>query len=369
MNNEQNDANFLKNLRQKIDHWAAEAGFQQISVTDTELSNASKYYEEWLDKNYHASMAWMKNNAEKRIKPNLLLPGTARIISARMNYLPPETQQIKILKSPDKAYISRYALGRDYHKLIRKKLARIAEKIRDEATNYNLDQRAFVDSAPVLERPIAEKAGLGWVGKHTLLIDEHEGSWFFLGEIFTNLPLPIDNTPKANRCGDCSACLKVCPTDAFPKAYQLDASRCISYLTIEHSGPIPEEFREPIGNRVFGCDDCQAICPWNKYAKTTLEKDFYPRNGLEDSDLASLFLWSEKNYLKRTEGSAIRRIGYENWQRNLAVGLGNATKTEKNVNALQQQLDSASPMVKEHIQWALHRLDDKRPRRRKISRG
>ena len=314
-------------------------------------------------------MSWMKTNLEKRLNPEQLLPGTQRIISARMNYLPANTQQIKILKSPDKAYVSRYALGRDYHKLIRKRLAKIAENIRKEVLDANLSQRAFVDSAPVLERPIAEKAGLGWVGKHTLLIHPNEGSWFFLGEIYTNLPLPIDSQTEKNRCGDCDACLKVCPTDAFPKPYQLDASRCISYLTIEHSGPIPEEFREPIGNRVFGCDDCQAICPWNKYAKTTMEKDFLPRHGMDNIDLATLFSWDEPTYLTRTEGSALRRIGHENWLRNLAVGLGNATNNERNLAALNSQLHHPSEVVREHVGWALQRLSNPRPRKRKISRS
>lgn len=293
------------------------------------------------------------------------MPGTLRVISVRMDYLPADTDQIQVLKSPEKAYVSRYALGRDYHKLIRKRLSILAKKI--EAAAPGAQQRAFVDSAPVMERPLAEKAGLGWVGKHTLVINAEAGSWFFLGEIMTNLPLPLSQQPQDNQCGDCIACLKVCPTDAFPRPYELDARRCISYLTIENKGPIPEEFREPMGNRVFGCDDCQAICPWNKFARPTQEDDFQPRHGLANSDLLTLFNWNEEQFLSRTEGSAIRRIGYERWLRNLAVGLGNAPSDPNIISALEQRLGTVSDLLDEHLQWALaQQRQPNRRRKRKI---
>jgi epoxyqueuosine reductase len=339
-----------------LKHWGRELGFQQVGITDIDLADAEIRLQEWLAKGYHGSMKWMSAHSNKRSRPAELLPNTVRVISVRMDYLPGDTQQIQTLKDPTKAYISRYALGRDYHKLIRKRLAQLAQKI--DATlpeNYSLkgENRAFVDSAPVMERPLAEKAGLGWTGKHTLIINSHVGSWFFLGEILTFLPLPIDEPLEKNQCGECTACLKVCPTDAFPKPYELDARRCISYLTIENKGAIPIEFREPMGNRVFGCDDCQAICPWNKYAQFTGEKDFLPRHGLADSDLVTLFNWTEAEYLKNTEGSAIRRIGYEGWLRNLAVGLGNAPSDERITQALNTKRAEASELVKEHIDWAL----------------
>ncbi len=368
------DPTALTELQADICQWGREAGFQQISVGPARLNIESQGLQEWLDKNYHGSMAWMEQHKDKRLNPKLLLPGTSRVISARMDYLPENTEQIKILKSPEKAYISRYALGRDYHKLIRKRLAKIADKIAVKAQclfpHYSLSQRPFVDSAPVLERPLAEKAGLGWVGKHTLLINQHAGSWFFLGEIFTNLPLPLNTNQAENKCGTCEACLKVCPTDAFPKPYQLDARRCISYLTIENKGAIPEEFREVMGNRVFGCDDCQAICPWNKFASPSAEKDFQPRHGLHNSELLELFLWDEAQYLKNTEGSAIRRIGYEGWQRNLAVGLGNAPPDESIKRALELKKEAASALLTEHIDWALQQQQaPERRRKRKLKRN
>jgi epoxyqueuosine reductase len=343
-------------LASDIKRWGRELGFQQVGITDIDLADAEIHLQEWLAKDYCGDMEWMKAHGHKRSRPAELLPNTVRVISVRMDYLPGDTQQIQTLKDPTKAYISRYALGRDYHKLIRKRLAQLAQKI-DNALpeNYLLkgENRAFVDSAPVMERPLAEKAGLGWTGKHTLIINSHAGSWFFLGEILTFLPLPIDEPLEKNQCGECTACLKVCPTDAFPKPYELDARRCISYLTIENKGAIPIEFREPMGNRVFGCDDCQAICPWNKYAQFTHEKDFLPRHGLADSDLVTLFNWTEAEYLKNTEGSAIRRVGYEGWLRNLAVGLGNAPNDETIVAALNVKREETSELVKEHIDWAL----------------
>jgi len=361
-------------LARDIKRWGRELGFQQIGITDTDLAQQEQALQVWLDKGYQGSMQWMAEHGNKRSRPAELVPGTLRVISARMDYLPGDTQLIKVLKSPEKAYFSRYALGRDYHKLIRKRLATLAQQIENALPDGlkakgEQQMRAFTDSAPVMEKPLAAKAGLGWTGKHTLILNDKAGSWFFLGELFTYLPLPIDVSQQPNRCGDCTACLKVCPTDAFPEPYTLDARRCISYLTIEHKGSIAEEFREPMGNRVFGCDDCQAICPWNKYAQPTAETDFLPRHGLDNSDLLSLFKWDEATFLKNTEGSAIRRIGFERWQRNLAIGLGNAPSRPDIIAALEQALGQISPMVDEHIHWALaQQANPKRRRRRKIKR-
>lgn len=359
----------LNELCQLIKRWGREAGFQKIGISDIDLSAEKDRFHAWLAKNYHGDMQWLGENTGKRLQPNKLHPETCRIISARMDYLPPETRQVKILKSTEKAYISRYALGRDYHKLIRKRLAELGRKIETwvQENNYGVtpSQRAFVDSAPVMERPIAQKAGLGWTGKHTLILDAEAGSWFFLGELFTNIPLPMDNDLQENRCGTCEACLKVCPTDAFPKPYELDARRCISYLTIENKGPIPEEFREVMGNRVFGCDDCQLICPWNKYAKPTCETDFHPRHNLDNSDLLTLFRWDEQTFLDRTAGSPIRRIGYERWQRNLAVALGNAASDNEIIKTLQDKITEATPLVREHIQWALVQQQSENKRRKR----
>lgn len=348
----------LNKLASDIKIWGRELGFQQVGISDIDLGDAEIRLKEWLAKGYYGSMEWLTAHDNKRSRPADLVPGTLRVISVRMDYLPGDTQQIKILKDPTKAYVSRYTLGRDYHKLIRKRLSTLAKQIDDALpADYPKDHewinRAFVDSAPVMERPLAEKAGLGWTGKHTLIINSNAGSWFFLGEIFTFLPLPIDQPEQPNQCGECTACLKVCPTDAFTAPYELDARRCISYLTIENKGPIPLEFREPIGNRVFGCDDCQAICPWNKYAQFTQETDFLPRHGLADSDLVALFNWTEEEYLANTEGSAIRRIGYEGWLRNLTVGLGNAPNDLRIIEALRAKRESVSAMLQEHIDWAL----------------
>jgi epoxyqueuosine reductase len=364
----------LNQLAADIKIWGRELGFQQVGITDIDLGDAELRLQEWLAKGYHGTMKWLTAHDNKRSRPADLVPGTVRVISVRMDYLPGNTQQIQILKDPTKAYISRYTLGRDYHKLIRKRLGKLAKQI-DDALPADYPKhnewlnRAFVDSAPVMERPLAEKAGLGWTGKHTLIINSTAGSWFFLGEIFTFLPLPIDQPNQPNQCGECTACLKVCPTDAFTAPYELDARRCISYLTIENKGAIPLEFREPIGNRVFGCDDCQAICPWNKYAQFSPETEFLPRHGLANSDLVTLFNWTEAEYLANTEGSAIRRIGYEGWLRNLAVGLGNAPRDERIMEALIRKSESCSALVKEHIDWALKQQAQMGYRRvRKIKR-
>jgi len=371
------DHTALASLAESVEVWGRELGFQQVGITDVDTGKHKQHLQAWLDNRYHGDMQWMETHQDLRNDPTQLVPDTVRVISARMDYLPENPQHIQILKQPKKAYISRYALGRDYHKLIRKRLAILARKLEQRYTelatenNWPLDtisQRPFVDSAPVLEKAFAEKAGLGWIGKNTLVLNKNAGSWFFLGEVLTNIPLPVNHTIAENKCGDCTACLQVCPTDAFVAPYTLDATRCISYLTIELKSSIPEEFREPIGNRVFGCDDCQAICPWNKYAKSTQEIDFSPRHQLQNSDLATLFLWTEEEYLKNTEGSAIRRIGYERWLRNLAVGLGNAPKSPSIIAALKQHEDHPSEMVQEHVRWAITRQQSERKSRRKIKR-
>lgn len=347
----------LAKLVVNIRSWANELGFQAVGIADVDLSLHEQYLNQWLEKDFHGEMDYMARHGTKRSRPDELEPGTCRIISVRMDYLPPGTERIHILNQPEKAYISRYALGRDYHKLMRKKITKLAAKIESCAGQFQY--RAFVDSAPVLEKAIAEKAGTGWIGKHTLLLDKKAGSWFFLGELFTNIPLPVDE-PVTQHCGSCSACIDICPTQAIVAPYQLDSRKCISYLTIELKGSIPEPLRKPMGNRVFGCDDCQLVCPWNKFARYTDETDFHPRHQLNDSDLTELFLWNEATYLKNTEGSAIRRAGYERWLRNLAVGLGNAPYSEAVVNALESQRSYPSDMVQEHISWALEQQLEKK---------
>lgn len=341
-------------LATQIKQWGLDLGFQQIGITDTDLTAYESRFKEWLAKHFHGEMHYMTAHGSKRHKPDELVPGTLRIISARMDYLPPDTEIPKVLNNPALGYISRYALGRDYHKLMRKRLQWLAKKISEAVGDFGF--RAFTDSAPVLEKPLAEKAGLGWIGKHTNLINQKAGSWFFLGEIYTDLPLPID-TPVKNHCGTCSACIDICPTQAIIGPYQLDARRCISYLTIELSGSIPVELRPLIGNRIYGCDDCQLVCPWNRFAKPTNETDFHPRHGLTAPQLVELFNWSEEEFLKKTEGSAIRRIGYECWLRNIAVALGNAPRDEAIVHALLSKLDHPSELVREHVEWALNRDD------------
>ena len=355
----------LDTLAGDIRQWGRELGFQQVAITDTDLAAPAHRLQEWLSRGYHGEMQWMASHGAKRWTPEQLEPGTSRIICARMDYLPPQSGLIATLRDRDKAYLSRYALGRDYHKLIRKRLAVLAERIEARAATLaalddpaldDIRQRPFVDSAPVLEKPLAAKAGLGWMGKHTLIINSGAGSWFFLGELYTSLPLPVDTSQQPDRCGNCSACLSICPTDAFPAPYQLDARRCISYLTIEHRGTIAEELRPLMGNRVFGCDDCQVICPWNRYARPTVEEHFTPRHGLADSDLVTLFNWGEAAFEEKTAGSPIRRIGYNRWLRNLAVGLGNGTPSEAAIAALAARVEHPDPVVREHIQWALARL-------------
>ncbi len=369
----QPDIDYLAFARQ-IKQWGLTLGFQQIGITDTALETAGEQLNRWLAQGYQGTMQWMGQHGSKRYRPEQLLPGTTRVIVARMNYKPGDDNPIAVLKSDASAYISRYALGRDYHKLIRKRLNRLAQQIERELTakvpGAVVSQRPFVDSAPVMEKPLAVKAGLGWQGKNTLVIHSDAGSWFFLGEIYTNVPLPLDQPNQSDQCGDCSACLKICPTDAFPEPYVLDSKRCISYLTIENKGTIPEEFREPMANRVFGCDDCQAICPWNRQAANTAETDFSPRHNLDNSELLTLFQWTEAEFLRNTEGSPIRRIGYERWLRNLAIGLGNAPQSEEIIHGLEQQKNHDSVLVREHVEWALARQRRSGGRRRrKIKAG
>ena len=346
------DGQNLKNLAEKIKTWGAEYGFQQVNIVEPDLDQASERLQDWLNKKFHGSMKWMAEHGEKRYQIDNLVDRTLRVISVRMDYLA-DSNMIAVLRDDNKAYISRYALGRDYHKLIRRRLAALAKKIELELPLSDLSQRPFVDSAPVMEKPIAEQAGLGWIGKNTLLLNQTAGSWFFLGEIYTSLALPVDNQTQEDKCGKCKACITVCPTDAFPEPYVLDARRCISYLTIEHKGSIDEELRPLMGNRVFGCDDCQIRCPWNRFASFSKEADFTPRHNLQDSSLVSLFMWSNEEFLKNTEGSPIRRIGHERWLRNLAVGLGNASASNHILEALRLRKDHPSVLVREHVNWAI----------------
>jgi len=349
----------LDALARDIKQWGEALGFQQVGITDTDLSTYRDKLRAWLDLGRHGTMGYMARNVDKRLDPALLEPGTCRVIAARMDYLPDGADPVKILDDPERAYVSRYALGRDYHKVVRRRLARLARQI--DAAARAVGHRAFTDSAPVLEKALAEKAGLGWIGKHTLVLNRHAGSWFFLGEIYTSLPLPIDPPASEDLCGSCKACMTVCPTDAIVGPRQLDARRCISYLTIEHRGSIPEELRPLIGNRVFGCDDCQLYCPWNRYASLTREGDFTPRHDLDQAQLLTLFAWTEAEFLGNTEGSAIRRASYEQWQRNLAVAIGNGPPSTAAIDALRARRASVPPLVREHIDWALARLLAARP--------
>jgi len=338
-----------------IRRWGRDLGFQHIGVSDIDLAHAETRLIEWLEEDNHGAMGYMQRHGKKRSRPAELVPGTMRIISARMDYLPQsQDDAIDLLDHESRAYLSRYALGRDYHKVLRRRLRDLARRI--EARIGDFGYRVFVDSAPVLEKAIAEKAGLGWIGKHTNLIDRKAGSWFFLGELYTDLPLPVDD-PEVSHCGSCRACIDVCPTDAIVAPYKLDARRCISYLTIELKESIPVEFRKAIGNRIYGCDDCQLFCPWNKFAKQTAEGDFAPRHNLDDPQLTELFAWSESTWLTKTEGSAIRRIGYELWLRNIAIALGNAKTTPEVVGALNKRRNSESKLLAEHVAWALAQHD------------
>jgi len=344
-------------LAEKIKLWGQELGFAQVGITDVDLSTHEQPFNDWLANQYHGDMDYMANHGLMRARPNELLPGSLRCISVRLNYLPTNAKFAKLLKKADHAYISRYALGRDYHKLMRNRLKQLGEKIKTHC--HALNYRPFVDSAPILERPLAEKAGLGWIGKHSLLINKQAGSWFFLGELLVDIPLPIDSAPQ-NDCGSCVACIKICPTNAIVAPYVVDARRCISYLTIELKTAIPEELRPLLGNRIYGCDDCQLICPWNKFGELGCEDDFQPRQQLDEITLLELFSWNEQDFLHNTQGSPIRRIGFDCWQRNIAVALGNAPFNENIICALQAQLIEANDMVAEHIHWAISQQQQKR---------
>jgi len=344
----------LADLAIGIKQLASQFGFADCGITDTDNEVAGAQLEQWLDLGYHADMDYMGKHGSKRYRAHELVPGTQRIICLRMDYLDPKLTTLSTLEDAEQAYIARYALGRDYHKLVRKRLAQLSKAIEELIGPFG--HRVFVDSAPVLEKPLAQKAGLGWQGKHTLIINRKQGSWFVLGEIFVDLPLPIDEPYQKDHCSRCESCLTVCPTSAFPQPYVLDANRCIAYLTIEHKGSIAPELRPLMGNRVFGCDDCQLACPWNRAPSATKEDDFKPRHGLDQGKLTELFMWTEEEFLKRTEGSPIRRAGFEGWQRNLAIGLGNGPTTTTTLHALQYQRTRATPMVVEHIDWAVNQL-------------
>lgn len=348
------DSGALRDLARSIKAWGAELGFQQVGITDTDLGEAERRLRAWLERGRHGDMAYMTRHGSRRSRPAELVPGTLRVISVRMDYLPECHQALEeALEDPARAFVSRYALGRDYHKLLRRRLKRLADRIALAVGPFG--HRVFVDSAPVMEKPLAQKAGLGWIGKHTNLINRQAGSWFFLGEIYTDLALPLDR-PDTDHCGRCRACLDVCPTGAILAPYELDARLCISYLTIELRDSIPEPLRPLVGNRIFGCDDCQLVCPWNRFARLTAEPSFLPREGLDTATLIALFRWDEATFLARTEGSAIRRIGHRRWLRNLAVALGNGPATPMVRQALVARATDPDHLVREHAQWALDRL-------------
>jgi epoxyqueuosine reductase len=347
----------MAQLSAEIRRWGIELGFQEVGISDTNLAAAETGLLQWLDQGCHGSMDYMAKHGSKRSRPAELVPGTVRVITVRMDYLPQAKDAWAVMGEGSRAFISRYALGRDYHKVMRSRLEKLAQKIREAVPQGNC--RVFTDSAPVLEVALAEKAHLGWRGKHTLLLSREHGSWFFLGEIYTDVPLHLDAdvaaAAPANHCGTCTACLQACPTQAIVAPYQVDARRCISYLTIELKGSIPEEFRPLIGNRIYGCDDCQLVCPWNRFAQYSSEPDFAIRHGLDDVSLVELFAWDEETFSRKFAGSAIYRIGHEQWLRNIAVALGNAPASEEIKRALQARLQSPSVLVREHVQWALSR--------------
>lgn len=343
----------FNDIASRIKSWGRELGFQQVGISGIHLEEDELHLLNWLANRHHGDMHYMARHGTRRSRPQELVPGTLRVISVRMDYWPPgATDADTVLADPLRAYVSRYALGRDYHKLLRRRLQQLARRIEQRIGPFGY--RAFTDSAPVLEKALAQQAGLGWIGKHTNLINEQSGSWFFLGELYTDLPLPVDRTAEAH-CGTCSACIDICPTQAIIAPWTLDARRCISYLTIELRGPIPLHLRSLIGNRIYGCDDCQLVCPWNRFARPAAESGFQPRHALDDSELVRLFGWSEAEFLHYTEGSAIRRIGYACWLRNLAVALGNAPARPEVIAALRARMNDASPLVREHVHWALER--------------
>jgi epoxyqueuosine reductase len=351
-----NDMQDMAGLATRIKQWGRELGFREIGIADTDLAAEEAHLIEWLARGWHGEMDYMARHGANRARPAQLVPGTVRIVSARLDYRPAGARDSwEVLDDAESAFVSRYALGRDYHKVLRAKLQALADRIKAEVGEFRY--RAFTDSAPVMEVALARKAALGWRGKHTLLLTRDAGSLFFLGELFTDLPLPVDQ-PVGEHCGTCTKCLDICPTQAIVAPYQLDARRCVSYLTIEHHGAIPEDLRPLMGNRIYGCDDCQLACPWNKYAHDTSNPDFAVRNHLDDAALIDLFAWSEEEFGTRFEGSAIRRIGHERWLRNIAVALGNALVADPEsavpiVAALSLRAGHPSPLVREHVRWAL----------------
>ena len=348
----------LDELAADIRAWASELGFQQVGIADTDLSRCAPDLRRWIARGLHGTMGYMGRNVDKRLHPERLVDSTIRIISARMDYMSGDSMP-PLPQNDGSAYVARYALGRDYHKTVRRRLARLAKRINAHVAGGSY--RAFADSAPVLEKPLGEKAGLGWLGKNTLLLNEDAGSMFFLGEIYTNIPLPVSAGKAPDQCGGCKACINVCPTGAILGPRRLDARKCISYLTIENKDAIPLQLRQGIGNRVFGCDDCQLVCPWNRYAKKTAEADFAPRHGLDDASLAELLGWDEATFSAKTEGMALRRVDYRQWVRNLAVAAGNAPHDEKLIDLLRRRRGDADDMVAEHIDWALARQTANRP--------
>lgn len=343
----------LLQLPDYIRLWARELGFADAAIARITLDQDIEHLQGWLRAGRHGGMQFMARDLALRAAPEKLRPGTLSVISVRMDYRPQAEAAEQVLRDGNRAYISRYALGRDYHRVMRARLLRLGRRIEQAVGPHGY--RVLTDSAPALEKALARNAGLGWIGKNTLLLNREAGSWFFLGEIYTDLALPAESDPRAEECGKCSACLKICPTQAFVAPYQLDARRCISYLTIEHHGSIPEDLRPLIGNRIFGCDDCQLVCPWNRYARISSESDFAPRHGLDTASLSDLFAWTESQWLQRTEGMALRRAGYARWLRNLAVALGNAPDRNNAIRALQSRRDEPDMVVREHIEWALAR--------------
>ncbi len=335
-----------------IKQWAQELNLSACAITDTDLGEHETHLLNWLNDGFHGEMHYMERHGTKRSRPAELEPGTFRIISVRLDYFPPNAMDADaVMSDGELGFVSRYALGRDYHKVLRKQLQSLADKI--SAAIGEFSYRGFTDSAPVLEKAIAQKAGLGWIGKHSNLLNDKNGSWFFLGELYTDLPLPVDPPQATSHCGSCTACIDACPTQAIVAPYKVDARRCISYLTIELDGTIPVEFRKAMGNRIYGCDDCQLVCPFNKFSNSTTIEDFAPRHNLDAPTLVELFEWTEEEFNTRMQGSPIRRIGYWNWLRNIAIALGNAPGVEPVLAALQARMNSENKMLNEHIAWAL----------------
>ena len=344
----------LPRLREKIERWARELGFQSLGISSGQLTQAESHLLEWLDRGYHGTMTYMSRHGSARTRPHELLPGTVRIISVRMDYRPEDVvDSLAGLEDLRTGYVARYAVGRDYHRLMRRRLQRLADHIADAIGPFLY--RAFTDSAPVMEKPLASHAGLGWIGKHTNLINKNSGSFFFIGELYTDLPLPVDG-PVTDHCGECSRCITACPTGAIVGPYQLDARRCISYLTIELKGSIPIELRASIGNRIFGCDDCQLVCPWNRFSQPTEEIGFALNPQFAAPPLVSLLAWDEDQFLRNTAGTALRRITHEQWLRNVAVAIGNGPRDQAALDVLTGRLAHPSPMVREHVVWALAQL-------------